>query len=130
VNRKGISWAAGLKPQARPAENTGAMPYVYRNSDGRIIGLSDATPTGKAEELDLSHPEVLEFLQNAKNELSSTDSDTIRVIEDLVDVLIRKKLILLTDLPVPARQKLSERQRIRNELNVLDNLMVGEEDIL
>jgi len=106
------------------------MPYVYRNSDGRIIGLSDATPTGKAEELDLSHPEVLEFLQNAKNELSSTDSDTIRVIEDLVDVLIRKKLILLTDLPVPARQKLSERQRIRNELNVLDNLMVGEEDIL
>ena len=106
------------------------MPYVYRNSDGRIISLSAAAPDGEAEELDLSHPEVLEFLQKAKNELSSSDSDTIRVIEDLVDVLIRKKLILLTDLPVPAQLKLSERQRMRNELNALDNLMVGEEDIL
>jgi hypothetical protein len=121
---------AGLKQRTSPAENTDAMPYVYRNSDGRIISLSDEAPTVNGEELDLSDPEVLEFLQNAKNELSSSDSDTIRVIEDLIDVLIRKKLILLTDLPVPAQQKLTERQRMRNELNVLDNLMVDEEDIL
>jgi hypothetical protein len=106
------------------------MPYVFRNSDDKIIGLSDEAPNGSAEELELSDPEVLEFLQHAKNELSSSDADTIRVIEDLVDVLIQKKLILLTDLPVPAQQKLTERQRIRNELNVLDNLMVDEEDIL
>jgi hypothetical protein len=130
LNKKGIFRPAGLKPESALAENIAAMPYVYRNSDGRIIGLSDAAPEGNAEELDLSHPEVQEFLQNAKNELSSSDTDTIRVIEDLVDVLIRKKLILLTDLPVPAQLKLSERQRMRNELNALDNLMVGEEDIL
>jgi hypothetical protein len=130
LNKKDISWSAGLKSVTSQAENTAAMPYVYRNSDGRIIGLSDETPAGNGEELALSHPEVLEFLQNAKNQLSSSDSDTIRVIEDLVDVLIRKKLILLTDLPVPAQQKLSERQRMRNDLNVLDNLMVDEEDIL
>ncbi len=128
--KKGISRSAGLKPGPNQAENTVAMPYVYRNSDGRIIGLSDEAPSGREEELDLADPEVLEFLQNAKNELSSSDSDTIRVIEDLVDVLIQKKLILLTDLPVPAQQKLTERQRMRNELNVLDNLMVDEEDIL
>lgn len=127
---KVISRSAGFKSDSSQAENTVAMPYVYRNSDGRIIGLSDEAPSGREEELDLSDPEVLEFLQNAKNELSSSDSDTIRVIEDLVDVLIRKKLILLTDLPVPAQQKLSERQRMRNELNVLDNLMVDEKDIL
>ena len=127
---KGISRPAGFKPGNNQAENTVAMPYVYRNSDGRIIGLSDEAPSEREEELDLSDPEVLEFLQNAKNELSSSDSDTIRVIEDLVDVLIRKKLILLTDLPVPAQQKLTERQRMRNELNVLDNLMVDEKDIL
>ena len=130
MNRKGIFRSAGLKHGPGLAENTTAMPYVYRNSDGRIISLSEAAPDGDAEVLDLAHPEVLEFLQNAKNELSSSDSDTIRVIEDLVDVLIRKKLILLTDLPVPAQLKLSERQRMRNELNALDNLMVGEEDIL
>jgi len=127
---KGISWSAWLKQGPNQAENTVAMPYVYRNSAGRIIDLSDEALSGREEELDLSDHEVLEFLQNAKNELSSSDSDTIRVIEDLVDVLIRKELILLTDLPVPAQQKLTERQRMRNELNVLDNLMVDEEDIL
>ena len=106
------------------------MPYVLRNSCGRIIGLSDEEPDSNAEELELSDPEVLEFLQHAKNELSTSDADTIRVIEDLIDVLIQKKLILLTDLPVPAQQKLTERRRMRNELNVLENLMVSEEDIL
>jgi len=106
------------------------MPYVFRNSDDRIAGLSDEAPYAGAEELDQSDPEVLEFLEHAKNELSSSDTDTIRVIEDVVDVLIRKKLILLTDLPVRAQQKLTERQRIRNELNGLDNLMVDEKDIL
>ena len=106
------------------------MPYVFRDSGGRIIGLSDEVPSGSAEELELSDPEVQGFLQHAKNELSSSDADTIRVIEDLVDVLIQKKVILLTDLPVPAQQKLTERQKIRNDLNVLDNLMVDEEDIL
>jgi len=45
-------------------------------------------------------------------------------------VLIAKKVILLTDLPDAAQQKLSERQRMRSELNDLGNLMVDEEDIL
>jgi len=112
------------------AEDTNAMPYVFRNSANRIIGLSDEAPHASAEELELSDPEVNEFLEHAKIELSSSDADTIRVIEDLVDVLIQKKLILLTDLPAAAQQKLTQRRRIRSELNILDNLMVGEEDIL
>ena len=106
------------------------MPYVFRDSDNRIISLSEEDPGGGAEKMELSDPEVLGFLQQAKRELSSTDADTIRVIEDLVDLLVQKKLILLTDLPLPAQQKLTERRRIRNELNVLDNLMVDEADIL
>jgi len=36
----------------------------------------------------------------------------------------------LTDLPDAAQQELSERQRMRSELNDLGNLMVDEEDIL
>ena len=70
------------------------------------------------------------FLDAAKNQLSSSDTETIREIEDLVSVLIAKKVILLTDLPDAAQQKLSERQRMRSELNDLGNLMVDEEDIL
>ena len=52
------------------------------------------------------------------------------MIEDLVDLLIEKKLIVLTDLPQAAQIKLSERQRMRGDLGVLGNLVVDEEDIL
>lgn len=106
------------------------MPYVIRDMDGRITGLSEERQGDAAEQLDVSHPEVMAFLEAAKNQLSSSDTGTIRVIEDLVDLLIQKKLILLTDLPIAAQQKLSERQRMRSELNILGNLMVDEEDIL
>jgi hypothetical protein len=106
------------------------MPYVNRNTDGRVISLSDERDDACNEELELAHPDVRAFLESARRALTSSDSETIRVIEDLIDVLIQKKLILLTDLPHAAQQKLTERQRMRNELNVLDNLMVGEDDIL
>ena len=106
------------------------MPYVIRDAAGRINGLADQCPDAHAEELTLSDPEVQAFLRAARAQLSTSDTETIRVIEDLIDVLIQKELILLTDLPVAAQQKLSVRQRMRSELNELDNLMVGEDDIL
>jgi hypothetical protein len=112
------------------AENRNVMPYVIRNPAGAIIGLADTAQNSGDEELALDHPEVQSFLEMAKEQLLSSDSETIRVIEDLVDALIQKKLILLTDLPLAAQQKLNERQRIRSELNVLENLVVEEEDIL
>ena len=106
------------------------MPYIQRNSDGRIIGISDKAGVDASEELDLTNPEVLAYLELARSQLSSSDTETIRVIEDLVDLLIEKKLILLTDLPEAAQHKLSQRQRIRGDLGVLSNLVVDEEDIL
>jgi hypothetical protein len=106
------------------------MPYVKRNPQGRVISLSDECDEACNEEIELTHPDVQAFLDSARQALNSSDSETIRVIEDLIDVLIQKKLILQTDLPHAAQQKLSARQRMRNELNVLDNLMVGEDDIL
>jgi len=119
-----------LKKPNVMAEYRTAMPYVIRDPGGKIIGLSEDEGAGAVERLELSDPEVLEYLMGTKNQLLSSDADTIRVIEDLVDVLIQKKLILLTDLPPAAQQKLILRQRMRNELTVLDNLMVDETDIL
>jgi len=106
------------------------MPYVIRNQTGQIVSISDKLDTACNEELALGHPEVQAFLEAAKQQLSSSDAETIRVLEDLVELLIRKKLILFTDLPDAAQQKLAERQRMRSELNALHDLMVGEEDIL
>jgi hypothetical protein len=53
--------------------------------------------------------EIQAFFRCARQQLSLSDVETIRIIEGLVDVLIAKKL-LLTELPLPARQKLMERQ--------------------
>ncbi|MEN8108530.1 MAG: hypothetical protein ABFS22_11060 [Pseudomonadota bacterium] len=106
------------------------MPYVKRNAEGQIIGLSEHPQDGDGEDLSLGDPEIQAFLSRARYQLSSSDTETIRVIEDLVDVLIQKKLLLLTDLPQAAQKKLMERQRMRSKLGSLGNLMVDEEDIL
>jgi len=106
------------------------MPYIKRNSSGRIIGISDQAESGAAEELDVENPEVRTYLELARNQLLSSDTETIRVIEDLVDLLIEKKLILFSDLPQAAQKKLSKRQTMRGDIGVLENLIVDEEDIL
>jgi hypothetical protein len=56
--------------------------------------------------------------------LSELDSDFIRVLEDLIDVLIANGTIRLTDLPPQALGKINQRkrarQRLRNSLDLLD----------
>lgn len=60
-----------------------------------------------------------------KRELSTSDSDFIRVLEDLIDVLIANGTIRMTDLPPQALAKLharkQARQRLRNSLDLLDD---------
>jgi len=119
-----------LKLTTGGAEAVFVMPYIKRNSSGRIIGISDQAESGAAEELDVENPEVRTYLELARNQLLSSDTETIRVIEDLVDLLIEKKLILFSDLPQAAQKKLSKRQTMRGDIGVLENLIVDEEDIL
>ena len=47
------------------------------------------------------------------------------MLEDLIDLLIDKKLILFTELPAAAQEKLSGRKRIRQQLGSGD-LMVDD----
>ncbi len=106
------------------------MPYVKRNAEGEVVGLLDYAEDGAGEEISLDAPEIQAFFARARQRLSLSDAETIRVIDDLVNVLIDKNLLLLTDLPQSAQKKLMERQRIRSELGGVGYLMVDEEDIL
>jgi hypothetical protein len=45
--------------------------------------------------------------------LKQSDDDFVRVLDDLVRVLLDKKLIVFTDLPVEAQRKLMGRQHFR-----------------
>lgn len=113
------------------------MPYVRRDENGQITDLYDqAKDTSCTESLAADHPDVMVYLEQArrivaaKNLLSSSDAETVRVIEDLIEVLVDRRLIMLTDLPEPAQQKIISRQSTRQTLNRLGNMMVDADDIL
>lgn len=111
------------------------MPFVSRDANGSITALHEQA-NGLTESLAADHPEVQAYLEQmrriaaAKDLLSSSDTETVRVIEDLIDVLVDRRLIMLTDLPAPAQQKIINRQSTRRSLNRLDNMIVDADDIL
>jgi len=51
-----------------------------------------------------------------KKQLSQSDAEFIRVLEDLIDTLIDRGVIRLTDLPPQALAKLQERKLTRKQL--------------
>lgn len=110
------------------------MPYVQRNDNGEVIALWREQPEGTSEFLPASDPEVVGFLDTISAQTDeggefslSSDLQMVRVIEDLIDLLITKRVIVLTDLPVPVQNKLL-RQRAKRE-HLLDNLgLISESD--
>jgi hypothetical protein len=49
-------------------------------------------------------------------QIEATDSGFVRVVEDLIDTLVAKGAVALTDLPQAARDKINARKAIREEL--------------
>ncbi len=99
------------------------MPYVSRDAAGKVIGLSEQPPEGAFESLPASHPDVLDFLfrdtagDQASSRFLASDLGFIRVVEDLVAVLVEKRVIAFTDLPAPAQDKLLDRRSLRSYLS-------------
>jgi hypothetical protein len=85
------------------------MPYVRRDAHGTLLSLHRAAEEGATEWLDDDDPQVLAFLPPADG-FQRLDADFIRVLEDLIDVLIDKHVINMTDLPEAARDKLAARR--------------------
>lgn len=100
------------------------MPYVVKDESGHVISLHREAAEAQQTFLPADHPEVLAFLASgsgaadtsAVSDFFGLDLDVIRVIEDLVDTLIHKNLIMLTDLPPAARDKILKRRKAREEL--------------
>ncbi len=102
------------------------MPYIKRNTEGEIVAVSRAGSTEFSEEVSADDGQLVSFLAQMKaveRSLDSTDQDFIRVLEDLVEVLIGKGVILFTDLPDSAQEKMMQRQRMRSEIHEKLNLI-------
>ncbi len=112
------------------------MAYVKRDEQGKISAVFDAPQTGASESISINSEELIAFLRESENTdharvaLSASDIALVRVLEDLVNTLIDKNVILFTDLPLAAREKLSNREKIRGHLNSLDDLMSDDSGIL
>ena len=107
------------------------MLYVERDKDGIIIGLRYSPDEKATEKKSVLDEEVLEFLDRNSSDtpwiklLSLSDIGIIRILEDLIDLLIRKNTILLTDLPEQAQNKIRERKQLREKMGN-DDIMVDD----
>ena len=90
------------------------MFYAVRDVKGRIVSLN-REPTPGSEGLPRTHPEVLRFLgeDEENRQFASLDAGLVRVLEDLIDALIRRNVICITDLPMEAQLKLFDRKHFR-----------------
>jgi hypothetical protein len=102
------------------------MPYVQRDASGHISAIFQNQEANAEEFLPSDHPDIQFFLggivpQKRKNtvtsELSETDLSLIRVIEDIVDTLIDKNVLMFTDLPLHAREKILQRKNTRKKIS-------------
>jgi len=102
------------------------MLYVERDVEGRIIAMH-STPQQKATEAKtVVDEEILDFLNKTvsadsrKLLLSLSDMGIIRLLEDLIDLLIRKHIISFTELPEQAQERIRERKRLRESMTSQD----------
>ena len=97
------------------------MPYVQRDTTGQVVAIFAQPGPGHDEFLPAGHPELAAL--SGAGEFAHLDADLIRVIEDVVDVLIDRGLLRLTDLPPDAQRKLLARKgaraRLREGLDLL-----------
>jgi len=109
------------------------MFYIERDNKGQIIALR-SSPTLKATEQKTSlDAELLAFFETSidhddeawQSVIAMSDAGFIRLLEDLVDLLIKKNVILFTELPEKAQEKLLSRKKIR-EHYITNDLVVDD----
>lgn len=101
------------------AHYIGVMPYVRRNAQGEVVSLHRHAEAGTSEYLADDHADVRAFMAGGPSSgggsegFARLDADFVRVLEDVIDTLVAKNLINITDLPPEAQAKLFSRKSFR-----------------
>ncbi len=113
------------------------MPFVHKDAAGKILAVY-TDPVEGGQEVAPDDPALKEFIQSnipggdggsGGNEWMESDLALARVIEDLIEVLIDKKLIMFTDFPEGAQKKLLSRRGLRKEFDLVEDLFGEGEDV-
>lgn len=93
------------------------VPYVQRNLRGEIVGLYRDPKPDAVEYREALDDEVIGFLRadGPGQGFDRLDAGFVRVLEDLVDLLIERRLLILTDLPPAAQEKWLARKQLRQQ---------------
>lgn len=95
------------------------MLYVKRNATGEYEDFS-FNPKPGFQVTSFEDPELKAWLQKPGNQnlinktLKRLDLEMVRTMEDLIEVLIEKGLLLFTDLPEPVQNKILFKRSLRN----------------
>lgn len=108
------------------------MLYVVRDSSGAIASVHRGAVDG-AEPVAGDDPALAAFLTGddsdeatrVRAELTRSDAKIVSAFEDVVRVMIARRVLLITDLPDAARQKLCARDELRKQLRNLSGLPEG-----
>jgi hypothetical protein len=106
------------------------MVFIKRDDANRVCAIYDQKTSETMDELACDDPEVLEFLVKCtldnKIPFLKSDLELIRVVEDLIQILLAKNIISITDFPAPAVDKLVTRNKIREQFQGI-SYIIGDE---
>lgn len=117
------------------------MPYVARDAKGKIKAVYATKSPVASEKIAADEAELHSFFsriastQEYKKQLNNTDQLMLRVLEDLIETLVAKKIVSYNDFNSQVQQKLMSRKDIRwkmqhEDIANFDDLsyLTGEED--
>ena len=104
------------------------MVYIQRNADGEIVAVSREQTADCDMQMESDNPELLAYLASImSSDFFASDLQFIRVIDDLIHLLVSKKVIMFTELPPAVQTKVAERSQMR-ERNADALTLVPEDD--
>ena len=112
------------------------MPFVKRDENGDIHSVHAVMIDEDCDEVASNDPALAAFLKlhtvdsADATDFQQLDMDFIRVIEDVIYLMIDKRLIVLTDLPLAAQRKLAERRNLRGHKSDLSDIVADDEELL
>jgi len=111
------------------------MPYIKCNFAGEIMSVQENDNSISVTKADQENQGLASSLlkeqgmKHIKDSLTGSDSDMVRVIEDLIDLLIQKQVFVYTELPEAVQKKLHTRRKLRYEINPLESLINESDEI-
>ena len=102
------------------------MIYVKRDATGQVTAISKEPMEGFEQTDKSTASEIEERLASSSDSLfQNSDLEFIRVLDDVIDLLISKNLVLFTELPEVVQEKYTQRtqmrERRRDSLNLLED---------